>query len=114
LIRGTNMEIGFNLYYTFRDGETAWLYAMLVKLCKEMTGVRSFSVDPYQIGHDNEEAIVSGAFWFYRKLGFMPEDRGLWAVLSREEGRIAKRSGYRTPAAVLRKLAESRMMYRVV
>ncbi|MGA3189393.1 MAG: hypothetical protein ABSF22_19995, partial [Bryobacteraceae bacterium] len=25
LIRDANMEVGFNLYYTFRDGETAWL-----------------------------------------------------------------------------------------
>jgi hypothetical protein len=105
------MEVGFNLYYTFRDGETAWLYAMLLKLCKEVSGVTSFFVDPYQIGHDNEEAIASGAFWFYRKLGFAPESRGLWPLLSREECKIESQPGYRTPAETLRKLAGSRLVY---
>ena len=56
LIREGNMEAGFNLYYTFRDGETAWLYAVLLKLLQERSGVKTFSVDPYQIGHENEEA----------------------------------------------------------
>ena len=30
--KGGRMEVGFNLYYTFRQGETAWLYARLLKL----------------------------------------------------------------------------------
>jgi hypothetical protein len=111
LIRDDNMEVGFNLYYTFRDGETAWLYAMLLKLCKELSAVKTFSVDPYQIGHDNEEAIESGAFWFYRKLGFVPELRALWPLLSREERRIVEQPGYRTPPATLRKLAGGRLVY---
>jgi hypothetical protein len=102
------------LYYTFRDGETAWLYAMLLKLLQERSGVKSFSVDPYQIGHDNEEAIESGAFWFYRKLGFAPELRGLWQPLSKEEERIEAQPGYRTPPATLRKLAAGRLVYRAV
>ncbi len=111
LSRNGNMEVGFNLYYTFRDGEAAWLYAMLLKLLQERSGVKSFSVDPYQIGHDNEEAIASGAFWFYRKLGFAPELRGLWRLLSREEERIEAQPGYRTSAATLRKLASGRLVY---
>jgi hypothetical protein len=111
LIRDANMEVGFNLYYTFREGETAWLYAMLLKLLQERSGVKSFSVDPYQIGHENEEAIASGAFWFYRKLGFAPELRGLWRLLSREEEKIESRPAYRTPPATLRKLASARLVY---
>lgn len=114
LSRDGNMEVGFNLYYTFRDGEAAWLYAMLLKLLQERSGVKSFSVDPYQIGHENEEAIASGAFWFYRKLGFAPELRGLWRLLSREEERIAAQPGYRTDAATLRKLAGGRLVYSVM
>src|SRR5262249_7965859 len=65
-------EVGFNLYYTFRDGETAWLYARLLKFLRQELNARRFSIDPYQLGHENEEAIASGAFWFYRKLGFRP------------------------------------------
>jgi hypothetical protein len=113
LIRNANMEVGFNLYYTFRDGETAWLYAVLLKLLQERCGVKSFSVDPYQIGHENEEAIESGAFWFYRKLGFAPESRALGSLLSNEEQRVKTQPGYRTPAPILRKLAAERLVWRV-
>jgi hypothetical protein len=111
LIRDANMEAGFNLYYTFRDGETAWLYAVLLKLLRERSGVKTFSVDPYQIGHENEEAIASGAFWFYRKLGFAPESRDVARLLSREEHKVEAQPGYRTPAAMLRKLARGRLVY---
>jgi hypothetical protein len=111
LILDANMEVGFNLYYTFREGETAWLYAMLLKLLRERSGVKTFSVDPYQIGHENEEAIESGAFWFYRKLGFEPELRGISRLLAREERKIEAKVGYRTSAATLRKLAEGRLVY---
>jgi hypothetical protein len=111
LSRDGNMEVGFNLYYTFRDGETAWLYAMLLKLLRERSGARSFSVDPYQIGHENEEAIASGAFWFYRKLGFAPESAEVAKLLAREELRMEAHPGYRTSAATLRKLAWGRLVY---
>src|SRR4029079_3451334 len=47
------MESGFNLYYTFRDGETAWLYARVLNVMRGLTGVSSFVLDPYQIGHEN-------------------------------------------------------------
>jgi hypothetical protein len=111
LTRDGKMEVGFNLYYTFREGETAWLYTMLLKLAHEwQPEVRTFSVDPYQIGHENEEAVESGAFWFYRKLGFAPEATDLWPLLAREEKKLAQ-PGYRTPKTTLRKLAESKMVY---
>ena len=73
--KGGRMEVGFNLYYTFRQGETAWLYARLLKLFRERFRVASFFIDPYQLGHENEEAIESGSFWFYYKLGFRPESQ---------------------------------------
>jgi hypothetical protein len=53
---------------------------------------------------DNEEAIESGAFWFYRKLGF-GELRRLWRLLSKEEERIEAQPGHRMPETTLRKLA---------
>jgi hypothetical protein len=68
-------------------------------------------VDPYQLGHHNEEAIDSGAFWFYRKLGFRPVEPGLKRLLEREEWRIRRESGYRTPPRTLKKLAEGYMIF---
>ena len=105
------MESGFNLYYTFRDGETAWLYARTLNVFHHFTGVRAFSLDPYQIGHENEEGIESGAFWFYRKLGFRPMRRDVLQLALKEEEKIRTRKGYRTTAATLRKLAASPMIF---
>jgi uncharacterized protein (DUF2132 family) len=105
------MESGFNLYYTFRDGETAWLYAHTLHIFRHLLGVTVFTLDPYQIGYENEEGIESGAFWFYRKFGFRPTSAAVMKLVLNEEKKIATRSGYRTPARTLRKLAESPMVF---
>jgi hypothetical protein len=107
------MESGFNLYYTFRDGETAWLYARILGLFRHLLGVTAFSIDPYQIGYENAEGIESGAFWFYRKLGFRPTKPEIMKLVLREERKLATRAGYRTSAATLRKLAEGPMIFEV-
>lgn len=105
------MESGFNLYYTFREGETAWLYAQTLNLFRHMLGVTSFAIDPYQVGYENEEGIESGAFWFYRKLGFRPTNPEILRLTLQEEKKIATRSGYRTTARTLRKLAAGPMIF---
>ena len=105
------MESGFNLYYTFRDGETAWLYARVLNVMHHFARVTAFSLDPYQIGFENEEGIESGAFWFYRKLGFRPTQHDALQLTLKEEEKLRTRNGYRTPAATLRKLARSPMIF---
>ena len=107
----SDMEVGFNLYYTFREGETAWLYARILKLLHERWRRHCFSVDPYQLGHENEEAIESGAFWFYRKLGFRPAAQEVARLAEREQAKAAARPGYRTPPAILRRLAAAPLFY---
>jgi hypothetical protein len=107
------MEVGFNIYYTFREAESAWIYAQVLRLCRQATGVSSFSIDPYQIGYQNKEAIESGAFWFYRKLGFRPTDSKVAALVEREERKIAERPGYRTSTATLRRIATCNLLYEV-
>jgi len=105
------MEVGFNIYYTFRGGESAWIFARLLRLFNQWLGVTSFSIDPYQIGRDNQEAIDSGAFWFYRKLGFRPAREEILPLLEREECRLREKPGYRTPPAILRKLCVAPLVY---
>jgi hypothetical protein len=105
------MEVGFNLYYTFREGETAWIYARLLRLFRQLLGVTCFAVDPYQIGNHNQEAIDSGAFWFYRKLGFRPTDPKVARLLESEEKKLKANPGYRTPARTLQRLAAGWMIY---
>ena len=70
--------------------------------CVTSLGVTTFAIDPYQIGFENEEGIESGAFWFYRKLGFRPTRREVLELVQKEEQKIATRTGYRTPARTLR------------
>jgi hypothetical protein len=108
-----HMEVGFNLYYTFREGETAWLYARLLRLFRQLLAVTCFAVDPYQVGHHNEEAIESGAFWFYRKLGFRPANPEVAKLLRSEESKLRADPAYRTPARTLRRLAAGWMLYEI-
>jgi hypothetical protein len=104
-------EVGFNLYYTFREGETAWLYTRILKLLHQHLGVTCFSIDPYQLGHENEEAVASGAFWFYYKLGFRPAGRHVADLAEREAGKAVSTPGYRTPPSILRRLAVGPLYY---
>ncbi len=108
---GERMESGFNLYYGFREGETAWIYARILNVFRRLLGVTAFAIDPYQVGFENEEGIQSGAFWFYRKLGFRPVRRELLQLTEREEGKLQSRKNYRTSAATLRKLAVGPMIF---
>jgi hypothetical protein len=73
--------------------------------------VNCFSIDPYQIGLENSEAINSGAFWFYRKLGFRPVDPQVQALVDREEQRMRRTPGYRSSRRTLERLAASYLLY---
>src|SRR5439155_15828944 len=104
-------EVGVNLFYTFRDGESAWIYARLLRFPRQYLQASVFSVEPYQLGSHNEEGIEAGAFWFYRKLGFRPVQPQVARMVAREERKLARRPGYRTPAHVLRQLAAGHLLF---
>jgi hypothetical protein len=105
------VEVGFNTFYTYRQGETAWIYAQALRCLCALTGATTISVYPYQIGQKNDEALDSGAFWFYRKLGFRSGRKDLERLASREEQKIADRPKYRSPRAILKRLAEAHVFY---
>lgn len=105
------IEVGFNTFYTYRQGETAWIYAQALRCLRAFTGATTFSVYPYQIGQNNDEAIDSGAFWFYRKLGFRCGRNDLEQLARREEGKIAANPQYRTAKKTLKRLAEAHVFY---
>ncbi len=105
------MEVGFNTFYTFRGGEAGWIYAQALRCLCHLMGTTCISVYPYQLGKDNDEAIESGAFWFYRKLGFRPGRADLRELVEREEKKIAADPKYRTPARTLKRLASEHVFY---
>jgi hypothetical protein len=99
------LAVSFNVFPAFRDGESAFLWGRLLRLYHHLLGITVFTVDPFQIGLGNEEAIETGAFWFYRKQGFRSADPRLEALAVREEGRLMSREGYRTGPRTLERLA---------
>jgi hypothetical protein len=105
------LEIGFNMYYTFREGESAWIYAQVLKLHRDALGVTSFSIDPYQLGFENDEALDSGAFWFYRKLGFRPTRPAVRRLLAREERRLERNPEHRSSRRTLERLVVGNLIY---
>src|SRR5260221_11360353 len=64
------------------------------------------TIMPYQLGgFGNEEGMVSGAWWFSRKLGFEPRDPEGTALAGREEAAVARRASHRSSPGTLRQLA---------
>jgi hypothetical protein len=102
-------EIGVNLFEEFRGGESAHVFAQVLRVYRQRFRARQFLVDPFQFGKDNPEAIRSGAYWFYHRLGFRLTDDRLRAEAEAEHHRIQGRPGYRTPARVLRRFTGSRL-----
>jgi len=105
------IEVGFNTFYTYRQGETAWIYAQALRCLCAFTGATTISVYPYQIGQNNDEAIDSGAFWFYRKLGFRSGRADLQKLCEKEEEKIVADPKYRTPRRILKRLAQAHVFY---
>jgi hypothetical protein len=59
------------------------------------------------MGELNPEALKSGAFWFYRKLGFRAVDPDVEELAREEEARMRRRPGYRSSLATLRELSHT-------
>ena len=72
---------------------------------RTLFGVRRFIINGYQFGAGNSEAIASGAYWFYWRLGFRPSLPENDALAAEEGARLKKAPTRRTPATVLRRLA---------
>lgn len=97
-------QIAFNLFPTFRGAQTTELYAAVLATFHKLFNADTFSVDSYQIGADNDEAIDTGAWWFYARMGFRPRDTEA-RRLADAELRKAQKRGYRSSKKTLRKLA---------
>lgn len=104
-------EMAYNVFSTYRQGESSWMYGRTLALLHAFLGATDFTVMRYQFGHENEEAIESGAFWFYQKLGFRPRRRELLRLMGKEVKRLSSRKGYRTPPETLRRLAEENLFF---
>ena len=108
-IVGGSAALSFNTFDTFRGGEAAYTFARWLAALRHGFGTTSFTLDPYQLG--NDEALGSGAWWFYAKLGFRPRDPATSRLARDELSRVARRPSRRTGAATLRRLAARHLFF---
>ncbi|MFN0008849.1 MAG: hypothetical protein ACKVXR_13190 [Planctomycetota bacterium] len=98
-------EIAFNVFETFRGGPSARVYGRVLAMCRALFGADTFTIYPYQLGHENEEGLRSGAWWFYEKLGFRPREASARRVYRRELAAIRRDPKHRSSLTALKKLA---------
>ena len=96
---------GINVFDPFRGSEAAFLWVQMLRVFRTLFGARRFVINGYQFGAGNSEAIASGAYWFYYRLGFRPSLAENVAVAAEEADRLRRQPKQRTQAAVLRRLA---------
>jgi hypothetical protein len=96
---------GINIFDPFRGGEAAYLWTQMLRAFHTLYGCRRFVINAYQFGAGNAEAIRSGAFWFYYRLGFRPVSARTARLAAREAARAAGDPKYRSDTPTLRALA---------
>lgn len=110
-IVGRSAALSFNTFETFRGGESAHLFARWLAALHRVYGCTSFSIEPHQLGHGNDEALDSGAWWFYARLGFAPRVADARVLAERERGRMTRHPGHRSHRETLARLARRHMFF---
>lgn len=102
-------EINYNVFETFRGAEAVLIFGRALAVARHLFGATTISIDPYQLGHDNTEGLQSGAWWFYYKLGFRPEDSDVRGLVRSELRRLRTIPRYRSSVSTLQKLSSAPM-----
>jgi hypothetical protein len=104
-------EVAYNVFDTYRGAEAGHVFGRVIAMLHHLFHADAFTIDPYQLGHDNQEGLESGAWWFYYKLGFRPEDRDVQRLVRRELGRMRANPGYRSSVDTLQELSSVNMFW---
>ncbi len=107
---GHRCQFGINILEPFRGGESAYIFSQLIRVYHQYFDANRFVVKPYQFGKNNKEALKSGAFWFYYKHGFRPEDVKLQKLAVDEWEKKAIDKKYRTSIDLLKKFTSSNLV----
>jgi len=102
-------EVAYNVFETFRGRGAAQTYARILAMVQQLFGADTFGIDPYQLGHDNDEGLDSGAWWFYYKLGFRPHDAHVKRLVREELAAMRRNPRHRTSRARLNELSSEYM-----
>ena len=102
-------EVAYNMFETFRGAESGFIYSRALAMTRRLFGSDTFVVPPYQLGHNNQEALKSGAWWFYYKRGFRPQDPDVRRLLRGELKKMKRNRRHRTDVPTLNQLASENM-----
>jgi hypothetical protein len=80
-------------------------------MVNHLFSVHAYFMPPYQLGHDNEEGLESGAWRFYYKLKFRPEDAGVRRLLRQELARMKRNRRHRSSISTLQKLTAENLYF---
>jgi hypothetical protein len=103
--------IAYNVFDTYRGTDAAATFGRVLGMVTHLFGADSFFMDPYQLGHNNEEGLKSGAWWFYYKLSFRPEDAAVRRTLRQELARMKRNRKHRSSIATLQQLTAENMYF---
>ncbi|MCP3981713.1 MAG: hypothetical protein GY716_20625 [bacterium] len=106
-----SVEVAYNVFDTFRGGEAGRIYGKVLAMMHHLFGADAFTVDPYQLGHDNDEGLASGAWWFYYKLGFRPRDAETRRLVRAELAKMKRRPAHRSSLDTLQELSAVNMYW---
>lgn len=111
---GQRCQFGIHIFPAFRGGGSGYLLAQLIRVYHQYFGASRFVVKPYQFGKQNPDAIRSGAFWYYYKAGFRPENKTLAARARLEWKKKKAQKTYRSTPALLRRFTGSPLYLELV
>jgi hypothetical protein len=103
------VNIGLNIFDEYRGSEAAFLWVQVMRAYHHVTGCTRYIANAYQFGADNDEALKSGAFWFYYRLGYRPVSHAIRELASREFAKAGRNKSYRSNVKILERLASCDM-----
>ncbi len=108
-IFGERCQFGINIPEPFRGAESAYIMSQLIRVYFQYYGAKRFVVKPYQFGRNNKEGLESGAFWFYYKYGFRPEEEQIQKLAKAEWEKKKADNSYRTSMHALKKFTAANL-----
>ncbi len=105
------INTGVNIFDEYRGSEAAFLWVQVMRVYHQLTGCTRFIANPYQFGAENDEALQSGAFWFYYRIGYRPVNKNIRKLAKTEWDRVQRDKKYRSSIRTLRRLASCDMHF---
>jgi len=100
---------GVNIFDEYRGSEAAYLWLQVMRVYHHLVGCTRFIANPFQFGAENDEALKSGAYWFYYRLGFRSVSPTIRRLAVAEYKKMRRNRSYRCGIDTLRRLASCDM-----